>query len=74
MKPIAEFIPTAANVLRVGDVWDEMAPEARTAILVLTGQGWLGPSLRWIEIPAASRLEIAHRVYLFRDFLNGLLP
>ena len=74
MKHVTEFMPTSANLLRVGDVWDEMAPQARSAILMLTGAAWVGASGRWIEIPAQARIEIAHGVYLFRDFLNGLLP
>jgi len=74
MKRVTEFIPTSANLLRVGDVWDQMAPEARAAILMLTGAAWVGPSGRWINIPAQVRIEIAHGVYLFKDFLNGLLP
>lgn len=67
--------PTPAQVLAVGDAWDDMAKEARYAVIVLSGQiGVLGPSLPWVEMPATSRLELVHRVYLFRDLLNRVLP
>lgn len=75
MKPIAEFIPTPAQVLAVGDAWDQMTKEARYILLTLGGQlGAIGPSIRWLEIPATFRLELVHRVYLFRDFINKALP
>lgn len=75
MTPIAEFIPTPAQVLAVGDAWDKMTKEARYILLALGGQlGAIGPSIRWLEIPATFRLELVHRVYLFRDFINKALP
>jgi len=75
LKPIAEFLPTAAQVLAAGDAWDAMSKEGRYALLTIGGQlGAVGPSLRWIDIPALFRLELVHRVYLFRDFLNKVLP
>jgi hypothetical protein len=74
LKPIAEFLPTPAQVLAVGDAWDKITPEARAAILMLTGFAWVGSSGRWIEIPASARLGIAHGFYFFRDFINQVLP
>lgn len=75
MKPIAEFLPTPAQVLAVGDAWDSMTKEARYILLTLGGQlGAIGPSIKWLEIPATFRLELVHRVYLFRDLLNRVLP
>lgn len=75
MKPIAEFIPTPAQVLAVGDAWDQMTKEARYVLLTLGGQlGAIGPSIRWLEIPATFRLELVHRCYLFRDFITKALP
>jgi hypothetical protein len=73
MKHITEFIATPANLLRVGDVWDELAIEARAAILTLCGKAWIGSS-PWKEIPSQFRVEIAHQVYFFRDFINRVLP
>jgi hypothetical protein len=75
MKPIAEFLPRPDQVLAVGDAWDGMTREARYILLTLGGQmGVIGPSIPWAEIPAAFRLELVHRVYLFRDLLNKVLP
>lgn len=75
MKHIAELLPTPAQVLAVGDAWDQMTKEARYILLTLGGQlGAIGPSIRWQEIPATFRLELVHRVYLFRDFINKALP
>ena len=75
MKPIAEFIPNPAQVLAVGDAWDKMTREARYILLTLGGQlGAIGPSIPWADIPATFRLELVHRVYLFRDFINKVLP
>jgi len=75
MKPVAEFIPSPAQVLAVGDTWDSMTKEARYILLTLGGQlGAIGPSIPWKEIPATFRLELVHRVYLFRDLLNKVLP
>lgn len=74
MKHITEFGPTTANLLRVGDVWDEMANEARAAILMLCGQSWVGSSRKWKDLPAQARVQIAHGVYFFRDFINQVLP
>lgn len=71
---ITEFISSAENLLAVGDAWDEMHPEARSAILMLTGNAWVGSSGRWSEIPAKTRIEVAHQVYFFRDFLQAVLP
>lgn len=75
MKPLAEFLPSPAQVLAVGDAWDGMTNEARYILLTLGGQlGVIGPSIRWRDIPATFRLELVHRVYLFRDLLNKVLP
>jgi len=74
LQHITEFIPTGSNLLRVGDVWDDLSKEARAAILMLTGAAWVGASGRWIEIPAQARIEIAHGVYLFKDLINRVLP
>lgn len=75
MTPIAEFIPKPAQVLAVGDAWDSMTKEARYILLTLGGQlGAIGPSIPWSDIPATFRLELVHRVYLFRDLLNRVLP
>lgn len=75
MTPIAEFIPTPAQVLATGDAWQQMSKEARYILLTLGGQmGAIGPSIEWIEIPATFRIELVHRVYLFRDLLNRMLP
>lgn len=74
MKPIAEFLPTPAQVLAVGDAWDDLPKEARYILLTLGGQlGAIGPSIPWGEIPATFRLELVHRVYLLRDLLNRVL-
>lgn len=75
MKPIADFLPTPAQVLAAGDVWDQTTKEARYILLTLGGQlGAIGPSIPWADIPATFRLELVHRVYLFRDLLNKVLP
>lgn len=74
MKPIADFIPSPAQVIAVGDAWDNITQEARAAILQLTGNAWVGASGRWIEIPAQARLGIVHGFYFFRDFINQVLP
>lgn len=75
MKPVAEFLPTPAQVLAVGDAWDDLHPTARLAIITLAGQqGCIGVHGKWLEIPATFRLELVHRVYLFRDFINRVLP
>ncbi|AXS79868.1 hypothetical protein [Dechloromonas sp. HYN0024] len=75
MKPIAEFLPTPDQVLAAGDVWDRTTKEARYILLTLGGQlGAIGPSIPWADIPATFRLELVHRVYLFRDLLNRVLP
>ncbi len=75
MKPIAEFLPTTAQVLAVGDAWDKMTREGRYAILNFGGkQGVMSPSDAWADVPAQFRLEISHRLYLARDFFNRVLP
>lgn len=75
MTPIADFLPTPAQVIAVGDAWDDMTKEARYILLTLGGQlGAIGPSILWGDIPATFRLELVHRVYLFRDFINKVLP
>lgn len=75
MTPIADFLPTPAQVIAVGDAWDDMTKEARYILLTLGGQlGVIGPSILWGDIPATFRLELVHRVYLFRDFINKVLP
>lgn len=75
MKPIADFIPKPAQVLAVGDAWEQMPKEGRYILLTLGGQlGAIGPSIPWADIPATFRLELVHRVYLFRDLLNRVLP
>lgn len=75
MKLIAEFIPNPAQVLAVGDAWDKMTREARYILLTLGGQlGAIGPSIPWADIPATFRLELVHRVYLFKDFIIKALP
>lgn len=75
MTPIADFIPTPAQVLAAGDAWDKATKEARYILLTLGGQmGVIGPSIPWADIPATFRLELVHRVYLFRDLLNKVLP
>ena len=74
LKHVTEFVPTPANLLRVGDVWDDLAKEARAAILMLSGKAWVGASGRWVEIPAQARIEVAHSIYLFRDLINRVLP
>lgn len=79
MIPIPEiaadqFVPLAENVLIVGDAWDELTHDARAAILMLTGNAWIGASCPWKEIPAQTRIRVAHGVYFFRDFLNRVLP
>ena len=71
-----EFSVKAEHVVAVGDAWDGMTKEARYAILTIGCQpiGAIGPSCRWIEIPSAMRIELVHRTYLFRDFINEVLP
>lgn len=74
MNQISDFIPSPAQVLAVGDAWDNITKEARAAILMLTGNAWVGASGRWIDIPAQARLQIVHGFYFFRDFINQVLP
>jgi hypothetical protein len=75
VKPVADFLPTPAQVLAVGDVWDDLQPCARLALITLAAQqGCIGVHCQWLQIPATFRLELVHRVYLFRDFINEALP
>jgi hypothetical protein len=75
MKPIAEFLPRPDQVIAVGDAWDRLSKEGRHALINFGGQmGAIGPSIPWADIPATFRLELVHRVYLARDFLNKVLP
>lgn len=76
MSDGANFAVKTEHVMAVGDAWDSMTKEARYAILTIGCQplGAIGPSCRWIEIPAAMRIELVHRAYLFRDFINEVLP
>ncbi len=69
-----QFIPDAERLLIVGDAWDELTRDARAAVLMLTGNAWIGASCRWKEIPPQTRIRVAHGVYFFRDFLNRVLP
>lgn len=74
LQHVTDFVPQAEHVLAVGDAWDNLTNEARAAILMLTGFAWVGASGRWVEIPAAARVGIAHGFYFFREFLNRVLP
>lgn len=75
MKPVAEFLPTPAQLLAVGDAWDRMTNEGRYALVVFGGkQGALSSYDKWADIPAQWRMELAHRLYLARDFFNRVLP
>lgn len=74
MTHISEFLPKPENLLALGDIWDRINPQARAAILQVAGNSWVGASGKWTDIPASARLEVAHRVYFFRDFLNAVLP
>jgi hypothetical protein len=75
MSPISDFIPSPAQVLATGDAWDNLDPHARLAIITLAAkQGCIGVHCKWLDIPATFRLELVHRFYLFRDFMNRVLP
>lgn len=71
----SNFIVKPEHVMAVGDAWDKLAPSARLSIITLAApQGCIAVSCKWIEIPAVDRLELVHRIYLFRDFINEVLP
>lgn len=75
MKPIAEFLPTPAQLLAVGDAWAKASKEGRTALVSFGGaQGLLSAYDEWADMPAQKRIELTHRLYLLRDFLNRVLP
>ena len=75
MKPISDFSPTPAQVLAVGDAWEGLPKQTRYILITLGGQmGLIGVEIPWADIPATFRLELVHRVYLFRDLLNKVLP
>lgn len=68
---------SAKQLLAVGDAWDKISPCGRS-ILGTIGSN-LGicpadPNAAWSDIAAHHRIEIAHRFYLVRDFLNKVLP
>lgn len=75
MKPVASFLPTPQQVMACGDAWDKMSREGRSALLNFGGkQGVMNPCDSWSDIPALFRLELAHRLFLARDFLVRALP
>lgn len=75
MKPVSTFLPTPEQVITCGDAWDKMSREGRYALLNFGGkQGVMNPCDSWGDIPALFRLELSHRLFLARDFLNKVLP